>query len=284
MNGFSPIAALRASYWIFVLPALLLLAGFYVLPVLGVLWLSVTVPEPGLGNYAMLFTNQTIAKVLVVTVRVCVISTAITLVAGYVVAYILVHVGERQRQFLLFFVLLPFWLSVLVRSFAWLILLGRQGVVNDTLVSLGLIDQPLSLIRNEFGVIVGMIHYMLPYAILPLFAGMRGIDQRLVFAARGLGFGPIGAFLRVFLPLSLPGVVSASVLVFVMSLGFYITPAILGGGKTVMIAEYIAFNILENVRWELATMLASVLLITIFGILFAVSRFFDLRRMFGAAT
>ncbi|PLP60778.1 ABC transporter permease [Mesorhizobium loti] len=279
----SPLSSLRASYWILVLPALLLLAALYAVPVLSVLWLSVTIPEPGLANYAQLFTNETIARVLVVTIRVCLISTVITLLAGYVVAYVLIHVSERQRQYLLFFVLLPFWLSVLVRSFAWLILLGRQGVVNDTLISLGMIDQPLSLIRNEFGVIVGMVHYMLPYAVLPLFAGMRGIDGRLVFAARGLGFGPVGAFWRVFFPLSLPGVVSAAVLVFVMSLGFYVTPAILGGGKTVMIAEYIAFNILENIRWELATMLASVLLITIFAILFAVSRFFDLRRMFGAA-
>lgn len=284
MKGLFPLPALKASYWMFVLPALLLLLGFYVVPVLGVLWLSFTVPEPGLGNYEMLFTNQTIAKVLIVTIRVCIISTVITLAAGYVVAYILVHVSARQRQLLLFFVLLPFWLSVLVRSFAWLILLGRQGVVNDTLMSLGLIDQPLSLVRNELGVIIGMIHYMLPYAVLPLYAGMRGIDQRLVLAARGLGLGPVGSFFRVFLPLSLPGAVSAAVLVFVMSLGFYITPAILGGGKTVMIAEYIAFNILENVRWEMATMLASVLLVTIFAILFAVSRFFDLRRMFGAAT
>lgn len=279
----SLLSSLRASYWILVLPALLMLAALYVVPVLSVLWLSITIPEPGFGNYAQLFTNETIARVLVVTIRVCLISTVITLLAGYVVAYVLIHVGERQRQYLLFFVLLPFWLSVLVRSFAWLILLGRQGVVNDTLMSLGMIDQPLSLIRNEFGVIVGMVHYMLPYAVLPLFAGMRGIDRRLVFAARGLGVGPVGAFWRVFFPLSLPGVVSAAVLVFVMSLGFYVTPAILGGGKTVMIAEYIAFNILENVRWELATMLASVLLITIFAIFWAVSRFFDLRRMFGAA-
>jgi putative spermidine/putrescine transport system permease protein len=138
-------------------------------------------------------------------------------------------------------------------------------------------------VRNEFGVIVGMIHYMLPYAILPLYTNMQGIDQRLVAAARGLGAGPFGAFRRVFLPLSLPGLIGAGVLVFVFSLGFYITPAILGGGKTVMIAEYIAVNILDNIRWGLATMLATVLLATVFLLLALMWRVVDLRKMLGAA-
>jgi putative spermidine/putrescine transport system permease protein len=273
---------LRASHWLLVAPALILVVGLYVFPVARILWLSVTVPKPGFSNYELLLTSNTIAHILTTTVRISLVSTVITLLAGYILAYAIAHVGERQRQYLLFFVVLPFWLSVLVRAFAWVMLLSRQGAVNAALLGLGVIAQPLSLVRNEFGVIVGMVHYMLPYAVLPLYANMLGVDQRLVAAARGLGAGPVGAFLRVFLPLSLPGIISAAVLVLVLSLGFYVTPTILGGGKTVMLAEYIGFNILQNIRWGLAAMLASVLLMTIVLLLTVTSRFFNIRQLFGA--
>lgn len=273
---------LRAPYWALVAPALALIVALYVFPVARILWLSVTVPELGLGNYKLLMTSHTIASVLITTIRVCAICTVMTLVGGYIVAYALVHLEQRQRQLLFFFVLLPFWLSVLVRAFAWLMLLSREGPINQVLQGIGVIDQPLTLIRNEIGVVVGMVHYMLPYAILPLYANMIGLDRRLVAAARGLGATPAGAFLRVFLPLSLPGIITAAVLVFVLSLGFYVTPTILGGGKTVMLSEYIGFNILQNIRWGLATMLASTLLVTIVILLTVMSRFFDIRRLFGA--
>ncbi len=275
----------RAStvHWLLIAPALGLILALYVIPLLKILGLSLLDPTPGLQNYRLLFTSGAIERILWTTTRICALTTGLTLVGGYVIAYALVHVGERQRQWMLFCVLLPFWLSVLVRAFAWIMLLRREGAVNSTLLTLGLIDSPLTLVRNEIGVIVGMIHYMLPYAILPLYTNMQGIDRRLVAAARGLGAGPFGAFCRVFLPLSLPGIIGAGVLVFVFSLGFYITPAILGGGKTVMIAEYIAANILDNIRWGLATMLASTLLATVFLLLGLMWRVVDLRKLLGAA-
>ncbi|MBV8653575.1 MAG: ABC transporter permease, partial [Alphaproteobacteria bacterium] len=265
------------------MPALVLILVLYVGPLLKILGLSFTDPSPGLQNYRLLLTSGAIQRILLTTVRICALTTVLTLAGGYLIAYALVHANERLRQWMLFCVLLPFWLSVLVRSFAWVMLLRQEGVVNSVLLGLGLIGQPLTLVRNEFGVIVGMIHYMLPYAILPLYTSMQGIDQRLVAAARGLGAGPFDAFRRVFLPLSLPGLIGAGVLVFVFSLGFYITPAILGGGKTVMIAEYIAANILDNIRWGLATMLATVLLATVFLLLGLMWRVVDLRKMLGAA-
>lgn len=270
-------------YWLLLLPAAILVGALYVLPIARVLLLSVTVPEPGLQNYALLFTSGTIATVVKTTIRVCLVCTLLTVAAGYVMAYALIHVRGWHRQALLFCVLLPFWLSVLVRSFAWVMLLSRNGVVNQTLLGIGLVSEPLALVRNEFGVVVGMVHYMLPYAVLVLFASMQGIDQDLVAASRGLGARPFQAFVRVFLPLSKPGIVAATVLVFVLSLGFYVTPAVLGGGKTVMIAEYIGFNILQNVRWGLAAMLATVLLAAVFLILGIMSRAIDLRRLYGAA-
>lgn len=272
----------RGVYWMLIAPALLLVLGLYVWPLCRVLWLSVAEPSLGLQNYRLLLTNGAIQRILWTTARVCVVTTGLTLVGGYLIAYALNHVGERQRQWMLFCVLLPFWLSVLVRAFAWVMLLRPDGMVNATLMALGLADHPLALVRNELGVVIGMVHYMLPFAVLPLYANMQGIDRRLVTAARGLGAGPFTAFRRVFLPLSLPGIVGATVMVFVFSLGFYVTPAILGGGKTVMIAEYIANNILNNVRWGLATMLASTLLAAVFLMLGLMSRVIDMRRMFGA--
>ncbi len=272
----------RMVYWFFITPALALILGLYVFPLLRVLWISFDEPSLGLQNYRLLLTSTPIHHIVWTTTRICLLTTVVTMVGGYAVAYALVHVGERQRQWMFFCVLLPFWVSVLVRAFAWVTLLRPNGVVNSVLLAIGVIDSSLTLVRNEFGVVVGMVHYMLSYAILPLFANMQGIDRRLVAAARGLGAGPFTAYRRVFLPLSLPGIVSATVLVFVFSLGFFITPAILGGGKTVMIAEYISANIRDNLRWGLATMLASTLLITVFVTLGLMSRLVDVRKLFGA--
>jgi putative spermidine/putrescine transport system permease protein len=180
-------------------------------------------------------------------------------------------------------VLLTFWLSVLVRAFAWVMILRPEGPVNGALLALGLVERPVQLVRNEIGVVIGMVHYMLPYAVLPLYANMQGIDRRLVAAARGLGASPFTAFRRVFLPLNRPGIVGAGLLVFVFSLGFYITPAILGGGRTTMIAEYIGIQIQATLRWGLATMLASTLLVTVFLMIALMSRVVSLRKLFGAA-
>lgn len=269
-------------YWLLVLPALALLLVFYIFPLLQVLWLSVTVPAPGFGNYADLVTSTTIHNILWTTLRVCVVTTVITVALGYLVAYAMVHVGRRQLTWMMFGVLLTFWLSVLIRAFAWVMLLLPNGVVNGTLQFLGLIDQPLRLSRNEIGVVIGMVHFMLPLAILPLYANMTGINKALITAARGLGASAFEAFYMVFLPLSLPGIVGATVLVFIFSLGFYITPAILGGGKVVMVAEFIAVHFEETLRWGTATMMASTLLIAVFLLLFVMSRFVDLKKLFAA--
>ena len=153
--------------------------------------------------------------------------------------------------------------------------------MNTALMDLGVIAAPLPLVRNEFGVMLGMVHYMIPYAVLPLYANMKGIDPRLVAAARGLGASPWVAFWRVYLPQSLPGIISAGMLVFIFSLGFYITPALLGGGKTIMIAEYIAVQIIDTLNWGMGTMLASTLLIVVFAIIATMARFVDLRQVFG---
>ena len=269
-------------HWLLIMPALVLMLAFYLYPIGKVLWISVTEPKPGLDNFALLATSASIHKMLLTTARIGILTTAITLVLAYLVAYVLVHSGERGKRWMLLGVIVPLWISVLVRAFAWFILLRREGLINNMLVASGLIDSPLNLIWNETGVVIGMVHYMLPFGILPIYANMKDIDQRCIAAARGLGATRGAAFRKVFLPLSMPGVIGAGILVFVFSLGFFVTPALLGGGKTLMIAEYIKVQILEIVRWGVGTMLAATLLVVI-GILLAVlGRIVDLRKLFGS--
>jgi len=271
----------RRVYLLLLLAPLILLAGLYLYPLSRVLWLSVTVPKPGLENFERLLTSSAIQRVLWTTVRICVLTTALALIIGYAVAYAALHLRGWRGELLLFFILLSFWLSVLIRAFAWLTLLQSRGVINTWLMDAGIIDAPLPLIRNEFGVVLGMVHYMIPYSALPLYANMKGIDPRLVPAARGLGAGPVRAFLKIYLPMSLPGLISAGILTFIFSLGFYVTPALLGGGKTIMIAEYIAVQINDTLNWGLGSMLATTLLLAIFALLTVLSAFVDPRKVFG---
>lgn len=263
-------------------PAILAVGLFFVVPVLQVLVLSFTEPSPGLDNYRMLLTGTGVQQVILRTLRLCAITTVLSVLAGYVVAYVLVGSSAMHRQVMLFFILVPFWVSALTRAFAWVVLLGREGALNSTLMSLGVIGEPLSILYNEGGVTIGMVHYMLPYAILPLFAVMRDIDPQLTAAARGLGASQRRAFFRVFLPLSMPGIVAAAALVFVYSLGFYVTPAILGGGRVLMIGEYISINVLDTVRWGFASMLASTLLVSVLLII-GVANSVSGRRVVGGA-
>jgi putative spermidine/putrescine transport system permease protein len=272
----------RTAYWLIMLPAVAMLLLIYLVPLADVLLTSVTDPKPGFGNYAMLFTSSSVQRALLTTLRIAAITTAVALLLGYLVAYAMRAASSRTQRFMLFCVLLPFWISVLVRSFAWLTLLRGSGPVNNALMAMGLIDEPLALVRNETGVLIGMIHVMLPYAILTLYANMRGIDIGLVAAARSLGASRLQAFRMVFLPLTRPGLIGAGTLVFILSLGFYVTPALLGGGKVLMIAEYVAVQINDTLRWGLGTMLATTLMIAVLGALWALSRVVDVKRLFGA--
>src|SRR5882757_3849 len=218
----------QAAYWLILLPAVLMLVALYLVPLADVLVTSVTDPKPGLDNYALLFTSASVQKTLLTTLRIAGITTLLALLLGYLVAYAMRAATSRRQRIMLFCVPLPFWISVLVRSFAWLTLLGGQGVVNGLLMDAGLIDEPLALVRNETGVLIGMVHVMLPYAILTLYANMLGIDAGLVAAARSLGASRGQAFRMVFLPLTRPGLIGAGTLVFILSLGFFVTPSVLG--------------------------------------------------------
>jgi len=270
------------AYWLLVAPLLGLVIALYVWPVLDILRLSVTDPVPGLQNYAQIVTKPALVKILWTTFRICLITTVLSVAIGYLIAYAMVHLGSRERAWMLVLVLISFWVSVLVRAFAWLTLLGRNGLVNQALMASGLLDEPMALVRNELGVLIGMVHYMVPYAVLPLLANMQGLDRRIMDASRNLGAGPIRTFVRIYLPLTIPGVVASSLLVFIISLGFYVTPAILGGGRVLMVAEYVSVQVLVTVQWGTASMLATLLLIGVFALMYILSRFMRLSDIFGA--
>jgi len=271
----------RARYLGLALPAVLLMAAFFVVPLLLVLWLSVSEPQLGLDNYREILTNPLIGRIWLTTLRVCVVTTVISVGLGYVVAYAMTVVGPRQRMAMIFCILATFSFSVLVRAFAFIVLLRTEGLLNELLLTLGVIDRPLRLLRNEIGVVIGMVHYGLPVAILALYSNLRGMNRNLMDAARGLGASGLQAFLLVYAPLTVPGILAASVLVFIYSLGFFIIPALLGGGLVVMIAEYIRVSFEETLRWGYATMLATTLVVVVFVLLAAMSRLVDLKKAFG---
>jgi putative spermidine/putrescine transport system permease protein len=271
-----------AFYYWATIPAVGIMVAFFLVPLAGVLWLSVSEPTLGFQNYHALWENALLQRVWMNTLRVCAVTTVISVLLGYVVAYAMAHASERHRTLMMFCIVLTFWLSVLIRAFAWVMLLRGEGLLNGLLLGLGVIDQPLRLVRNETGVLIGMVHYMLPVAILPMYANMRSVSARYVDAARSLGAKPWQSFLWVYLPLTKPGILAAAILVFIFTVGFYITPAILGGGRVVMIAEYLRVSFEETLRWGYATMIASTLLIVLCVALALLARIVDLKKVFGS--
>ncbi|MFZ9485117.1 MAG: ABC transporter permease [Alphaproteobacteria bacterium] len=262
-------------------PATLVLLVVVFLPVF---WLSALsfldrAGEPSLENYRRLG-GDIYVDAFLVTLEISAAVTAICVALGYPLAYWLARQRQRVANLLLICVLLPFWTAVLVRTYAWLVLLQRRGLVNSTLISLGIIDQPLQLAFNLQASIIGMVHVMLPFLVLPLYASMKAIDGDLVRAAIGLGSTPTGAFWRVFVPMSLPGLFAGIVLVFVLSLGFYVTPALLGGGRVQMIAQRIESTITIFSNWGAASALGVVLLAMALGLVVLLNRAFGLDRLF----
>lgn len=267
----------KFRYWLLVIPALAVMIIFYIWPVLNIWGVSVTEPATGFGNYTRMFDSNAVRVSFIATFRIAAITTVFCLLLGYVVAYTVANFATGLKPLMLALILLPFWISVLIRSFAWIVLLGRSGLVNDTLRNAGLIEQPIRFMHNELGVLIAMVHVMLPFAILPMLANMRGISGNHMLAARGLGASEWRAFREVYFPQTLPGVMSGGLLVFVLSLGFYITPAMLGGGRVMLISEYITYQIQEFLNWGLGAALSVVLLIATALILLIASRFVNLR-------
>jgi ABC-type spermidine/putrescine transport system permease subunit I len=232
------------------------------------------------ANYLRVFADGSYVTSFWLTIRVAIAVTVITAVMGYVLAYAMTQMPPWLQTLCLALVALPFWTSALVRTYAWLVLLQYRGVVNKVLVQAGLLAEPLHLVHNLTGTMIGMVHIMLPFIVFPLYAGMRRIDPDLTRAALGLGASPIYAFGRVYFPQSVPALLAGVVLVFVLSLGFYITPAILGGGRTMMIALTIERDVNLHMSWGPAGAVAVLFVAAILGIFALVGRFLALERIF----
>ncbi|MGB1642560.1 MAG: ABC transporter permease [Paracoccaceae bacterium] len=264
------------------MPALLAILIVVFLPIFWLSSLSFYNAAGALSmeNYARIFESALYRRTFVVTFQISIAVTVICILLGYPLCYWLTKLPDRTAAILMVFVLVPFWTSVLVRTYAWLVLLQRNGIINSSLIWLGVIEEPLQLAHNLTGSIIGMVHIMLPFLILPLYAIMRGIDTDLVRAAVGLGSSPRKAFWHVFFPMSLPGLFAGIVLVFILSLGFYVTPALLGGGRVQMLAQRIESTITVYSNWGAASALGVVLLLLALVMIWLMNRVFGLDKLF----
>jgi ABC-type spermidine/putrescine transport system permease subunit I len=243
----------------YVAPLLLFMLLAFNLPIVLMLSWSIAAPPDVLAPYGQILERAVYLKVLGNTFRIALIATAVCVVLGYPLAYWMRGLSPGRQLIALALVVLPFWVSILVRTYAWIVILGNDGVVNRTLQGLGL-AAPVSFLYNEFGVILGTVNILLPFLVLPLFASMLRLDDRLFQAAASLGASDWTIFWRVFWPLTLPSLAAGAILVFILTLGFFITPAILGGGRVPMIANMLDLLINRLPRWELAAAISTVLL------------------------
>jgi len=288
VDGRRPVAGVRrlaTNRWsLLIVPGVVFLGVFFLAPLILMALRSVTdPPDAGLSNYTRFFAEEAYLRVLRNTFWIAFISTVTCLIVGYPFAYLMTIVPGRVAGLLLIAVLLPFWSSLLVRTFAWQVILRDTGIINRFLIDLGVISEPLALIRTTGGVIIGMSHILLPFMVLPIFAVMRRIDPELGRAAANLGASPRSAFFRVFVPLSLPGVVAGSLLVFVLALGFFVTPALLGGLRDQMISQLIVQQVQQRLDWGFGTAMSVLLMAVTLAILFVASRLVRLRDVFGSA-
>ena len=259
--------------------------GIMIVVFLPILWLSSlslfdAAGDWSLANYARVFQSPLYQKTFHVTFIISISVTVLCVLLGYPLCYWLSRLSPRASGILIVFVLVLFWTAVLVRTYAWLVLLQRNGIINKGLVASGIIDEPLQLAHNLTGSIIGMVHVMLPFLVLPLYASMRAIDGDLVRAAIGLGSSPRVAFWRIFFPMSLPGLFAGVILVFVLSLGFYVTPALLGGGRVQMLAQRIESTITIYSNWGAASALGVILLVIALVLIGAANRVFGLDKLF----
>jgi len=227
-----------SANWLLLIPSLALLTIVLLVPLFQSFLRSISSPTWSLDNYVRLFTDGVTMTVLGRTATTALIVTVIAFLLGYPYAYFMTRVGDRTRAVLLVIVLIPFWTSVMARNFAWLTILQRGGPVHTALSWIGLGD--IQLVGSQIGVTIAMSQVLLPFMVLPLFSALSGIDRRLLLAARGLGSSPLVAFWKIYWPLSRGGVVAGLILVFTLSLGFYVTPALLGSPQQSLIAQLLA--------------------------------------------
>lgn len=275
----SSVSWIPSSNTLRVLPLLALIIAFD-LSMVSMLSRSVMSPTDGLtgGYFAEIWSTPAYRRILVDTFRVSTIATIACAILGYPLAYWMFNLGTNGRNIAIAMVLVTFWVSILVRTYAWIVVLGNAGIVNRFLQWTGVTVQPVSFLYSEFGVTLGMINVLLPFFVFPIFASMLKIDNRLLQAAASLGASPFAIFWRVFFPLTIPAVAASMLLLFMLSLGFYVTPAILGGGKVPMVGNLLDILINETSQWEVAAAVSTLLFGLTILVFFLHTRFEKLGR------
>lgn len=253
-------------------PALLLVAVLFLIPLTRLVVESVTEPQLGIHNYVDAFTDPVSWRIIKTTLVLSVECSVLALIIGYPIAFAMATLPRGAARVLMILVLLPFWTSVLVRMYAWMILLGNRGIVNSTLQASGVSEEPHQLLYTRFAVVLGMTHYLVPFMILALYSTMHGINRDLLKCSNSLGASNWQTFRRVYFPLSLPGVFAGTLLVFILALGFYVTPALLGGPRDTTMPVYIQQQV-EQLEFGQATAMGIILLVLVLALFFLYDRF-----------
>jgi putative spermidine/putrescine transport system permease protein/spermidine/putrescine transport system permease protein len=255
-------------------PYLLLIFFLIIIPVGWLFYMSFIGRDGSYSfeNYQRMLKSKAYIRIFITTFKISFLTTLICALLGYPLTYFMSQLSRKWAGICMIGVLIPFWTSLLVRTYAWLVLLQRKGLINNIAIDLGFISEPIKFVHNTSGTLIGMAHIMLPFLILPLYANMRAIDKDCLKAAANLGATPTRAFWTVFFPLSIPGLLAGLLIVFVICLGFYVTPAVLGGGKVIMAAMKISSNIELYFSWGAASALGVVLLVVTMLILYIASK------------
>ena len=263
------------------LPYLGLVSCLIIIPIGWLFYMSFIGKDGSLSleNYTRMLDSKAYIRIFITTFKISFLTTLICAVIGYPLTYFMSQLPKKWAGICMIGVLIPFWTSLLVRTYAWLVLLQKKGLLNNVLIDLEIIAEPIKFVHNTSGTRIGMAHIMLPFLILPLYANMRSIDKDCVRAAASLGAKPSRAFWTVFFPLSIPGLLAGLLIVFVLCLGFYVTPAVLGGGRVIMAAMKISSNIELYFSWGAASALGVVLLVVTMAILFLASKLVSLDQI-----
>jgi len=273
----------RAVPYLLLLPCAAWIVIFFMVPLALMTWRSLFHDGFSATIYTELMTSPQYAKVTITSLKIVTLTTVATLLIGYPIAYAITISGGWTRIAILTLVTIPYWVDVIVRSFSWLIVLGDNGILNKALMQIGLTGQPLPLLYNLTSVLLAMVQILLPMMIITLFGAMLRIDRSLLLAAKIHGATDFQAFRSVFFPLSLPGVYGACLLVFVIGLGFYVTPALLGSPAETMISQTIMIEATENLDYERASAAGVLLLLITIAMVAVYNRYFGLERLWGGS-
>ncbi|WP_306030294.1 ABC transporter permease [Stappia sp. MMSF_3263] len=276
-----------ARPWILLSPALATVAFLLVVPVLFIIvysfWLRTAtgaeLPGFHLDNWQLVFGDPFYRDILLGTLRIAAITTLFCALLGYVPAYVIAMSTTRHKTLLLLLLILPFWISYIIRTMSWINILGSSGALNTVLVGLGIVPEPVQMLYNEATVILGLVHFLLPFMVLNVYVSLDAIDRNLLDASRSLGASSLQTFREVTLPLSLPGLAAGGLLCFVLAAGTYITPLVLGGPRQAMFANLVFEAVITQLNWPLGSALSIVLLVVLGAVVMVYNRLVGLGQI-----